>query len=374
MNIDEYGQLIHEIYDLSADREDWTRLLARIAEACEAGSASIASGNRAQGLSVTCSVVTPDQIEEYRTTWAQVDPSMAALAMAAPGQYVTLDMIGGRDAFRRTEVYNGFWLKTDHSPEHLRTKLHQDRDGWMVFAVNARKRDHELLNSTVENFGRFLPHLARAAEIQRRLRSAFLREAAERHAPGTPGVFLVNAAGRVIYNDAQAELILETARGLSRQSGYLEFDVAADTAAFLGLLHSCGAVLPGPSARGGKMQTRGQSRLDIDVMPMSEGGADLGLEFLAETGAVALVLIDDPERNQRNAIAKLREAYGLTRTEAKVAIEAMTASSRKVLAARLGVSESTVRTHLSRIYEKTGTGRQAHLIQMLSRHITGSGR
>ena len=40
----------------------------------------------------------------------------------------------------------------------------------------------------------------------------------------------------------------------------------------------------------------------------------------------------------------------------------------RALAARLGLSDSTVRTHLTRIYEKTRTARKAELIGLLFRN------
>jgi DNA-binding CsgD family transcriptional regulator len=35
-------------------------------------------------------------------------------------------------------------------------------------------------------------------------------------------------------------------------------------------------------------------------------------------------------------------------------------------AAALGISEATVRTHLLRLYAKTGTGRQAELVKLVA--------
>ncbi|MEZ5742656.1 MAG: LuxR C-terminal-related transcriptional regulator [Sphingomonadaceae bacterium] len=48
-----------------------------------------------------------------------------------------------------------------------------------------------------------------------------------------------------------------------------------------------------------------------------------------------------------------------------MALESLSGKRRKDIALTLGLSESTVRTHLSRIYEKTGAKRQAELIRLL---------
>jgi DNA-binding CsgD family transcriptional regulator len=63
----------------------------------------------------------------------------------------------------------------------------------------------------------------------------------------------------------------------------------------------------------------------------------------------------------------LRRRHGLTLAEANVALEILKGDGRKAVAARLGISITTVRTHLSHIFEKTGVRRQAELVRLLMR-------
>ena len=370
MDIDAFSRIIDEIYDLTADRDGWIRLLDRIAQACDAGSASIASGNRADPLSVLCSVVSAEEVEEYRTHWVHRDPSMALLRQAPPGQITSLEEIGGLDRFKGASVYDGFWGRTGHSAHHLRRKLHQDADGWMAFAVHARKSDDEILNSTLAGFDLFSPHLARAAEIQRRLTAAVLSRKAANVAPGRPGLFMVNEAGRPLFLDSMAEDIFDRTRALRLQPDGLAFRAQADATAFRALLASCHAKSP-MVQRGGRMQTSGMSPLTLDLMPISRQEAVLGLDFVAEPGGIVLVVIDDPAHRTERLLRRLRTRFGLTHAEARVALESVSAQSRTHLAARMGLAESTVRTHLTRVYEKTGTRRQAHLVQVVSAFIAG---
>ena len=62
------------------------------------------------------------------------------------------------------------------------------------------------------------------------------------------------------------------------------------------------------------------------------------------------------------AFAKL---YGLTGGELRVLLALAQGLGGKEAADMLGVSEPTVRTHLQRIFSKTGTSRQAELLQLL---------
>ena len=57
--------------------------------------------------------------------------------------------------------------------------------------------------------------------------------------------------------------------------------------------------------------------------------------------------------------------YGLTTAEAGVVIEVIPGGGREDIARRLGVSVATVRTHLIRIFAKTGVRRQAELVRLV---------
>jgi len=61
----------------------------------------------------------------------------------------------------------------------------------------------------------------------------------------------------------------------------------------------------------------------------------------------------------------LRSVYGFTPAEARLAQELLSGDSLEVIATRLALGESTLRTQLRGLFEKTGTRRQAQLVKML---------
>jgi DNA-binding CsgD family transcriptional regulator len=79
----------------------------------------------------------------------------------------------------------------------------------------------------------------------------------------------------------------------------------------------------------------------------------------------ALLLISDPELRQAARREDLIQRFGLTRAEADFALEIVKGDGKRAAAARRGISYATARTHLSRIFEKTGTRRQAELVHRL---------
>ena len=61
----------------------------------------------------------------------------------------------------------------------------------------------------------------------------------------------------------------------------------------------------------------------------------------------------------------LRDLFGLTAAESRVAEAYLRADTVKDVAALLGVSANTVKTHLAAAYLKTGCTRQAQLVRLL---------
>ena len=88
---------------------------------------------------------------------------------------------------------------------------------------------------------------------------------------------------------------------------------------------------------------------------------------LADMPPLALVLISDPERDRDIAASELARLYGLTPTEAKLALALLDGYGLDSAARQLSIGRNTARTHLKRIFEKTRTHRQAELVALILR-------
>ena len=79
----------------------------------------------------------------------------------------------------------------------------------------------------------------------------------------------------------------------------------------------------------------------------------------------ALVLVVDPARAAAVEPGLLRQVFGLTGAEATVALRVAEGHALPAIADELGVLHSTVRTHLQRVFEKTGTSRQSQVARLV---------
>jgi DNA-binding CsgD family transcriptional regulator len=81
--------------------------------------------------------------------------------------------------------------------------------------------------------------------------------------------------------------------------------------------------------------------------------------------AVAAVFVSDPEHSPAIDVGMLRQWFGLTPAEARLAVVLAQGHSLTEALKRLGVGVNTARTELKNIFGKTGTNRQAELVRLL---------
>lgn len=84
-----------------------------------------------------------------------------------------------------------------------------------------------------------------------------------------------------------------------------------------------------------------------------------------------MIVIVDTQRKPASVPESLRRLYRLTQAEARIAACVLHGENLQLIAEHLEVTLSTVRIHLQRVFEKTGTHRQADLVRLLMRLQAG---
>jgi DNA-binding CsgD family transcriptional regulator/PAS domain-containing protein len=98
------------------------------------------------------------------------------------------------------------------------------------------------------------------------------------------------------------------------------------------------------------------------VLPLKFGELRPGLA----PGAVAAVFVTSSQINALPTIDALAALYELTPTEARVLVTIASGKNRAATAQALNIADSTVKTHLSRIFEKTGMAEQSELAKLVA--------
>jgi DNA-binding CsgD family transcriptional regulator len=110
--------------------------------------------------------------------------------------------------------------------------------------------------------------------------------------------------------------------------------------------------------------TRPSGAAPLLVLPVPLPPPAFALWEMLEQARV-LVLIVDPSAPSRAAASAIQTTFDLTAAEARVAVLIGSGLSGPATAAVLGISPSTVKTHLKRCFEKTGVHSQVGLARIL---------
>jgi DNA-binding CsgD family transcriptional regulator/PAS domain-containing protein len=214
---------------------------------------------------------------------------------------------------------------------------------------------------------RLLPHLQRVVQLQEMLAEAEQKyEVAHQVLDSLRcGAILLDGTARVCGANERAAALLKRREGMLLEGTDLRAEDPQETPALQRLVR--GATRNGSSGGVLALSRAGRHHpLVVSASPLRQ--PEPGAPWLPV--AKALVLVSDPEELPILHEAALRELYGLTPCEARVA--SMLAHGEKIgaIATSLGVQRTTVRTHVQRALEKTGTHRQAELVRLL---LTGHG-
>lgn len=167
------------------------------------------------------------------------------------------------------------------------------------------------------------------------------------------GVAIVDRSGGVLFLNRAAKAMVGGAH-LCLVDGYLRARAPNDAMALRRMMARCAA-----DGRGSAMRFVGEGDiLLITASPILALGSP-------PTEAAILLRLIDPATIRLPDRDALRDHFGLTPTEAAFALELLAGNDLATSAARRGITPSTARVHLRRLFEKTGTHRQAALIRLL---------
>ena len=174
-------------------------------------------------------------------------------------------------------------------------------------------------------------------------------------------VFLADSDGRVLHANAAGNEMLAEGDAMRTRNGRLSpSDLTAATALSRALEAAGNGTLPaGDSGHGISMTASDGGHFALHLLPLN------GHDKRASAGAAAAIFV---QRTQATTIAPdlVGRAFGLTPAEQRVLSHIVEAGSVAEAAERLRVSETTVKTHLHRVFSKTGTARQADLVKLLT--------
>jgi DNA-binding CsgD family transcriptional regulator len=212
-----------------------------------------------------------------------------------------------------------------------------------------------------------LPHFLRAVQVFFRLHSVSgLEKAVADVLDQLPfGVILVAASGKPLLVNRTAGEIAAARDGIILRPDRVEASSPQQTDRLLHLIAQASSACSSLTVRpGGTLRlTRSSSKPALVVLVAPIAGATSSFNV---PGVGAVLFVTDPTTSLSQPPEAVSSLFDLTRAEARLCRHLTSGSSLGKAAGRMGISLNTARTHLKRIFDKTGTHRQSQLVLLLT--------
>jgi DNA-binding CsgD family transcriptional regulator len=269
-----------------------------------------------------------------------------------------------------TELYRE-WAKPQGIVDFVSVLVDRTAVSAAIFGVFRHERNGIVDEQARRHMSLIAPHFRRAVLIGRmfEFKAAEAATFADTFDGLGAGMYLVDAEGRLIHANVSGEAILAAADVLRVVGGRL---VACDAQVGQILREVFAAAGQGDTALGTQgiavpLIGKDGERYVAHALPLTSGARRrAGVVY---TAAAALFV-----RKASLAVSPPSEVIGktfkLTPTELRVLLAIVEVGGIPEVAAAFGVADTTVRTHVSRLFEKTGTARQADLVKLVAGYAT----
>lgn len=357
--------IIQTIYAAAIDPTEWDALLGQIGAAIGAVAGFYAGLEMRHGRGAFWYASGHDQQMAvlYNEQYLGLDPTLAHIINAPGRAFACTDYLSDADV-ANSRFHSEFMI-----PNGMRYVLSGvvSKEGSMISLFGFQRRLGQAPFSRVETefVQRLIPHFAMADKVAatvstisdaRRLAMAVLDRM-------DYGIILVSQTGQIRMSNQRAELWLQSGSLVSSHFGRVRLAVPRDSAALDQLIRAAGAC-DNRDVRARAIDTVGDRdgmRARILVLPIDNDE----LHQLDDTQARVALIVTDVDQQRAMAPHLLRQSYGLTQAETKVATGLAGGKTQDELAESLFVSLATIKTHTQHIYQKIGVSRQVELVRLV---------
>jgi len=372
------SSLIGDIYDAALEPKLWTGVLCKVRSLVGGSAASLfAKGGAGSGLVVQQDEggLDPEHKRLYFEKYAALDPLTPGQLAAGIGvPFGTSDLMPYTE-FQETRFHKE-WARPQGLVDFACAVLERSTAGVVMLDIFRHERDGLVDDEARRCMQMIVPHIRRATLIERTLQVRS-DEAATFGAvlDGlSASLFLTDARGGIVHANASGLALLEERSVLCTRGGKL---LACDAKGPEELTEALEAVAAGDAGSGNQrvavpLRGRDGQPYVAHVLPLLSRRRPADPDLSA---SVAL-LVHKAELTRTPIPGAIAKHYNLTPAELRVMLAIVEFGGVPDAAQALGIGEGTVKTHLHRLFGKTGATRQADLVKLVagfSSALTGQG-
>jgi DNA-binding CsgD family transcriptional regulator len=355
-----FSDLIGEIYDAAIEPSRWSDVVISINKFVGGRACGLFSKDSISKHGVThyyCGA-DPYYIQLYAETHSKFDP---LAKMPGFGEVVSIPDLVSFDEYRRGRFYQE-WLQPQGSVDAANVVLEKSNSNCPVLLTVLSGKEM-VDNDMRKRIALLVPHAYRALLINKSI------EAKQSQADNlantldglSAGIFFVDCNDRIVHMNAAGRDLLAEDDVLRSVNGQL---LTRDTK----VNHDLRKLLAfdDPEAIGSKnvafaLNAQDGERYIAHVLPLT---------LLAQHGdrmhskAVAAVFVRKVELDSHSCGELIARSFKLTPAELRVLLAIVDVGGVPKAAETLGVAETTIKTHLQRVFAKTGVNGQADLTKL----------
>jgi len=362
------SSLIGDIYDASLDSSLWRDVLGKIKGFVGGQAAALAWKDAVakRGDSFYDDGGVPAQFRQlYFERYIKLDPCTTGQFFAEIGQPISTADIIPYNEFLETRFYQE-WARPQGLIDVIMSLLDRSQTSMAFLGIFLHERDGLADHDKRRRMRLIVPHVRRAVLIGKLLDQT-TGEAAT-FADTVDGInasmFLVDADGRIAHANvaghkmlSEGDMLREVGRRLVSIDPQTDLPMReAFAAASRGDVNigTNGIALPLTAANG--------DHYAAHILPLTAGARR---QAGASYAAVAAVFVNKASLSCPSPPEVIAKSYNLTPTELRVLLSIVEVGGVPEVAEVLGIAESTVKTHLKRLYAKSGARRQADLVKIV---------
>lgn len=361
----ELSAVIGDIYDAAIDPALWREALGRICDFVGGSSAALYWHDSATQSSEVLHLCNEDPVYTrlYFEKYLPLNPMFPA------GTFIDEGVVSSdSDVMPRAELIKTRFYKEWLAPQGIWGALSVNLEKGIARAsMIAVRISVPLTGEMRRRLGLLVPHLQRAVKIGRLFDQ---KSTAERALTKTldhveAAVFLVGARGQIVFANDMAKKLLGEGGPVTSDRNILQAALPAANRTLASIFRAAEKGDASVGVRGVALRLTGKSQEPwfAHVLPLTSGRRQQAADSSA---AVAAVFVRRTLPNALSPLEEIAKQYKLSAGEVRVFDAILKVNGVKAVAELLGLSQSTVKTHLQNVFWKTRTKRQIDLVKLVA--------